>query len=134
MSVPRRLRPLAVVAYAAFVGLLLASYITPLQDILQSKADISALERKVQNAEQHNAVQERLVRELNTPAGIERAARERYGIEKPGEKVYMVRLQVSGSPPPTGDPLTGTRAGRCPLLSLPVRSRHSETRGLRLAP
>ena len=90
MSVPRRLRPLAVVAYAAFVGLLLASYITPLQDILQSKADISALERKVQNAEQHNAVQERLVRELNTPAGIERAARERYGMVKPGEKVYIV--------------------------------------------
>ena len=90
MSVPRRLRPLAVVAYAAFVGLLLASYITPLQDILQSKADISALERKVQSAETHNAAQERLVRELNTPAGIERAARERYGMIKPGERVYII--------------------------------------------
>jgi hypothetical protein len=29
MSAPRRFRPLAVVLYAAFVGLLLASYISP---------------------------------------------------------------------------------------------------------
>ena len=90
MSVPRRLRPLAVVAYAAFVGLLLASYITPLQDILQAKSDISALEQKMQRAETHNTAQKRLVEELNTPAGIEKAARERYGMVKPGEKVYIV--------------------------------------------
>jgi cell division protein FtsB len=90
MSVPRRLRPLAVVAYAAFVGLLLASYITPLQDILQAKSDISALEQKIQSAETHNTTQKRLVKDLNTPAGIEKAARERYGMVKPGEKVYII--------------------------------------------
>ena len=90
MSVPRRYRPLVVVLYAAFVGLLLASYAAPLQEILESHAEIPALEERVHEAEVHNAAQERLIRELNTPAGIERAARERYGMIKPGEKVYIV--------------------------------------------
>ncbi len=79
-----------VVLYAAFVGLLLASYAAPLQEILESRAEIPVLEERVHEAEVHNAAQERLIRELNTPAGIERAARERYGMIKPGEKVYIV--------------------------------------------
>ena len=90
MSVPRRLRPLVVVLYAAFIGLLLASYASPLQQILESRAEIPVLEHRLHEAEVHNAAQERLAQELNTPAGIERAARERYGMIKPGEKVYIV--------------------------------------------
>jgi cell division protein FtsB len=91
LSVPRRLRPLAVILYAAFVGLLLASYASPVQEILESRAEIPALEAKVHDAEVHNAAQERLIKELNTPAGIERAARERYGMIRPGEKVYITK-------------------------------------------
>jgi len=90
MSVPGRLRPLAVVIYAAFIGLLLASYVAPLQDILQGRAEVSALEQKLQSTETENAANKRLIEELNTPAGIERAARERYGMIRPGEKVYIV--------------------------------------------
>ncbi len=90
MSVPRRLRPLAVVIYAAFVGLLLASYVTPLQEIVQSRAEIPILEQRLHEAEVHNTAQQRLIKELNTPAGIERAARERYGMILPGEKVYII--------------------------------------------
>jgi cell division protein FtsB len=90
LSVPRRLRPLVVVLYAAFIGLLLASYASPLQQILESRAEIPVLEQRLHEAEVHNAAQERLAKELNTPAGIERAARERYGMIKPGEKVYIV--------------------------------------------
>ena len=87
---PRRLRPLAVVAYAAFVGLLLASYVTPLQEIVQSRAEIPTLQQRLHEAEVHNTAQRRLIKELNTPAGIERAARERYGMILPGEKVYII--------------------------------------------
>ncbi len=90
MSVPRRFRPLAVVIYAAFVGLLLASYVTPLQEIVQSRAEIPALQQRLHEAEVHNTAQKRLIKELNTPAGIERAARERYGMILPGEKVYII--------------------------------------------
>jgi cell division protein FtsB len=90
VSVPRRLRPLVVVIYAAFLGLLLASYVQPLQDILHDRAEIPTLEQKLQRARTQNTANERLIRELKTPAGIERAARERYGMIQPGEKVYII--------------------------------------------
>jgi cell division protein FtsB len=90
LSVPRRFRPLAVVLYAAFVGLLLASYVTPLQEIAQSRAQIPTLEEKLHKAGVHNTAQRRLIEELDTPAGIERAARERYGMIQPGEMVYII--------------------------------------------
>jgi cell division protein FtsB len=90
VSIPRRWRPLAVVLYAAFVGLLLASYASPLQEILESRAEIPTLEQKLHEAQVDNTARERLIEELNTPAGIERAARERYGMIRPGEKVYII--------------------------------------------
>jgi cell division protein FtsB len=79
-----------VAIYAAFLGLLLASYVAPLQDILHNRAEIPALEQKLQKAQTQNIANERLIRELKTPAGIERAARERYGMVGPGEKVYII--------------------------------------------
>jgi cell division protein FtsB len=88
--VPRRWRPLAVVLYAAFVGLLLASYVSPLQEIFERRAEIPVLERQLHETQVDNAARERLIEELNTPAGIERAARERYGMIRPGEKVYII--------------------------------------------
>lgn len=87
---PRRLRPAAVLLYAAFVGLLLASYISPLEGIISGRADVATLEQKLEQAKAHNTEQQRLIDDLNTPAGIERAARERYGMIRPGEKVYIV--------------------------------------------
>ena len=79
-----------VAIYAAFIGLLLASYVPPLQDILQNRAEIPVLEQKLQKAQTQNTARERLIKELNTPAGIERAARERYGMILPGERVYIL--------------------------------------------
>jgi cell division protein FtsB len=90
LSVPRRWRPLVVVLYAAFLGLLLASYASPLQQIFESRAEIPTLEQKLHEAQVDNTARERLIEELNTPAGIERAARERYGMIRPGEKVYII--------------------------------------------
>jgi cell division protein FtsB len=83
--------PLKVILYAAFVGLLLASYVSPLQQILESKPRIAQLSSELETIEKNNAARERLVDELQTPAGVERAARERYGMIKPGEKVYIVK-------------------------------------------
>ncbi len=87
---------MAVVIYAAFVGLLLASYVTPLQEIAQRRAEIPTLEERLHEAEVHNTAQQRLIRELNTPAGIERAARERYGMILPGERVYIITSEEDG--------------------------------------
>ena len=90
MSVPRRLRPLAVVLYAAFLGILLASYVQPLQDIMHNRAEIPNLEQKLQKAHTQNTARQRTIEELQTPAGIERAAREHYGMIRPGEEVYIL--------------------------------------------
>jgi cell division protein FtsB len=80
----------AVVLYAAFLGILLASYLQPLQDITHNRAEIPTLEQKLQKTRTQNTARERAVKELQTPAGIERAAREHYGMIRPGEKVYIV--------------------------------------------
>jgi cell division protein FtsB len=83
-------RPLKVVLYAALIGLLLASYVTPLQDIVSGRASVSELDAQVRRLEANNVTQRRVVEELNTPEGVERAARERYGMVRPGERIYIV--------------------------------------------
>ena len=83
-------RPLKVVLYAALIGLLLASYITPLQDIVSGRAQVSELDAQVRQLEANNVTQRRVVDELNTPEGVERVARERYGMVRPGERIYIV--------------------------------------------
>ena len=84
------LRPLKVILYAAFVGLLLASYVSPLQEIIEGRGRVSTLRAELEEVQRENAARERLVGELETPEGVERAARERYGMIGPGEKVYIV--------------------------------------------
>jgi cell division protein FtsB len=64
--------------------------VPPLQEILHNRAEIPALEQKLQKTRTQNIANERLINELKTPAGIERAARERYGMVLPGEKVYII--------------------------------------------
>ena len=87
MSLPR---PLKVIVYAAFIGLLLAAYVSPLQDIVENHSRISTLRAEIEETERENAAKERTVEDLQTPEGVERAARERYGMIKPGETVYIV--------------------------------------------
>ncbi len=83
-------RPVKVILYAAFIGLLLASYVSPLQQILEDRDRISALHSDLATLEKETVAKERLTEELQTEEGVERAARERYGMIKPGEKVYIV--------------------------------------------
>jgi cell division protein FtsB len=83
----------AVALYAAFLGILLASYLQPLQDITHNRAEIPTLEQKLQKTHAQNTARERAIKELQTPAGIERAAREHYGMIRPGESVYIVPSQ-----------------------------------------
>lgn len=83
-------RPLKVVLYAAFLGLLLASYVGPLQQMQVERGRIAELRADLGRLNAHNAEREEEIRDLETPAGIERAARERYGMVYPGEIVYLV--------------------------------------------
>jgi cell division protein FtsB len=84
-------RPVKVILYAAFIGLLLASYFSPLQQIFEDRNRISTLHSDLATLDKENIAKERLTEELQTEEGVERAARERYGMIKPGEKVYIVK-------------------------------------------
>jgi cell division protein FtsB len=84
------LRPLKVILYAAFIGLLLASYLSPLQEIVDDRGSVSILRTDLEEVQKENTARERVVEGLKTPKGVERAARERYGMIKSGEKVYIV--------------------------------------------
>ncbi|CAN5844332.1 hypothetical protein BH23ACT11_BH23ACT11_06690 [soil metagenome] len=83
-------RSVKVLLYAAFIGVLLASYVTPLQEIIDRRAEIPVMEEKIDETTAYNAEQRRLAKSLNTPAGIERAAREDYGMIRAGEKIYLI--------------------------------------------
>lgn len=78
------------VLYAAFIGLLLASYANPLKEIVESRATVPALEQQLAETRAANERQRTLIEDLGTPEGIERAARERYNMVRPGERVYVV--------------------------------------------
>lgn len=82
--------------YAAFIGLLLASYIAPIQDILSGQSEVPNLEKQLDDAESGVAAERREAEALRTPEGIERAARERYGMILPGEKVYIIENNEDG--------------------------------------
>lgn len=91
MSPARRsLSPLTVVLYATLIGLLLTSYVAPLRQIFEGRAQIPALQQRLEETQDYNDRQRRLIEDLNTPEGIELAARERYGMILPGEKVYII--------------------------------------------
>ncbi|MDQ3387514.1 MAG: septum formation initiator family protein [Actinomycetota bacterium] len=76
--------------YAALLGVIVASYASPTQSIISDRSNISTLETKVAEIKAQNTAQKRTGEELKTPKGVERAARERYGMVKPGEKIYVV--------------------------------------------
>lgn len=86
----RNLRPLTVVVYAAFIGLLLASYLAPLQQIVDGRDRVSSLENDIDRTRVENEARSRQADELQDDAGIERAARDRYGMVGEDEEVYVV--------------------------------------------
>lgn len=83
-------RPLKALLYAAFLGVLLASYVSPLQQIFDRRADIPVLEEQLTETRAHNTEQRRLIEDMRTPEGIERVARQDYGMIRSGEKVYII--------------------------------------------
>ena len=90
------LRPLKVILYAAFMGLLLASYLSPLQEIVEDRSSVATLQADLEELNKENVARQRVVEGLETPEGVERAARERYGMIKSGEKVYIVPEDPEG--------------------------------------
>ena len=83
-------RPLKVVLYAAFLGMLLASYLSPLQQIFERRTEIPVLQEQLADTQAHNTEQKRSIEDMKTPEGVERVARQDYGMIRPGEEVYII--------------------------------------------
>lgn len=57
----------------------------------QVKADLATLETRVSQLEQRKTAVSKLLEQLQTPEAIDREARLRLNMQKPGERVYLLR-------------------------------------------
>lgn len=95
MKTPRVLGlVVASIALAAAVFL----FILPTRTYLAQRRSLSAAETRLQVFHDQNTKLAASVTRLQTDAEIERLARERYGLVKPGEKAYLM------VPPPPAAP------------------------------
>jgi cell division protein FtsB len=90
-----------VLASVAFVGVLFAG-VFPTRTYLAQRASISHAERQLDVLGEQNAELQARAQKLQTDAEIERLARERYNLVKPGEEAYAVL------PPPSSGSTTTT--------------------------
>lgn len=63
------------------------------------------LKTKIQTLERDNRRLKQDLQNLSTPEGIERLARERLGLVRPDETVFVAVPPASGTPVGSGDPL-----------------------------
>ncbi len=88
-----RARPVAWVWFAVGAVVLagaLLLMVLPTRTYLQQRSRAAALEHQLSEAEARNAELQARVTLLDTPAEIERIARQQYGLVKPGEQAYAV--------------------------------------------
>jgi cell division protein FtsB len=85
-----------VLASVALVGILFAG-VFPTRTYLAQRASISHAEKQLDVLGAQNADLAARAKKLQTDAEIERLARERYNLVKPGEESYAVLPPPSGS-------------------------------------
>lgn len=84
------------IALAGVVALaMLVLFVFPTQAYLSQRRDLNEVQAEVTALERENAKLDRAAERLRTPAEIERLARERFNMVRPGEQPLMV---VPGSP------------------------------------
>ena len=85
--------------------------IFPFRQILSQERAVSFTEEKLRALEEENARLEDDIERLQTPIEIERLARERFGLVRPGEVGFVVDWQEPPAPPPEPEaPPPDTRA------------------------
>lgn len=115
----RPTRPLLGVLYGALILLCLVSYAEPIGQIFESRGEISTLEDQLREAEAEHTYQQRAVESLQNPEGIERTARERYGMVRPEEQVYIVPEAEEAEEPPEDSLDSPTTAAPDPVAPTP---------------
>jgi cell division protein FtsB len=78
------------VASAVALGGVLFLFVFPTSSWLAQRRDRQAVETELRLLTSHNRSLERRVRELRTPAEIERIARAKYNLVRPGEEAFAI--------------------------------------------
>jgi cell division protein FtsL len=81
------------------VGLLFA-FVYPTRTFLDQRAQTNKARTQLETLRSENARLARESKKLSTDAEIERIARERYGLVKPGERSFVILPAPTTAPPP----------------------------------
>jgi len=117
----RAFRPL--MGSVALVGTLFL-FVFPARTYLDQHRRLAATQQRMRVLAQRNSELTARVQQLNTDAEIERLARERYSLVKPGEEAYAI-LPAPAPPPPAGKPKpahppAAGKAGAAPSKAAPA--------------
>jgi cell division protein FtsB len=96
---PRRI--LGLVLAAVVLSGLLFLFVLPGRTYLSQRANLSAATSRLKVLGAESAKLEARIKQLQTDAEIERLARQRYGLVKPGEQAYAILPPQQAAPPPT---------------------------------
>jgi cell division protein FtsB len=98
---------LLLASLVAAIGVLFV-FVFPTSSVLAQRRDRAQVAAELRGLTAQNRALEDRVRRLNTPAEIERVAREKYNFVRKGEVVYVIipqRVPVAS----TGEPVRGPR-------------------------
>lgn len=90
-STERQGRPIALFLAIGFVCITGLSAVRELYRQNQVKADMTTLQDRVAKLEDRKATVSQLLQQLQTPEVIDRDARLRLNMQRPGERVYILR-------------------------------------------
>ena len=105
----RRSSWLLVASVVALAGVLFL-FVFPTSSWLAQRRDRHQVEAELRRVTERNQRLERRVRLLRTPQEIERIAREKYNLVRPGEEAFAI-LPPRPAPAPARARRTDTRAG-----------------------
>ncbi|MFO7548049.1 MAG: septum formation initiator family protein [Acidimicrobiia bacterium] len=101
LAPPRRPTWLLVPATVLLVGLAMVTNVIPFRQIVEQRTQVSEAEARLDALVEENRLLESQVEALNTPAEIERLAREKLGYVREGETAYVVLEPESSGPAAT---------------------------------
>jgi cell division protein FtsL len=81
------------------VGLLFA-FVYPTRTFLDQRTETNKARAQLELLQSENARLARESKQLSTDAEVERLAREKYGLVKPGEQPYVILPAPTSTPPP----------------------------------
>ncbi|MBP7005865.1 septum formation initiator family protein [Patescibacteria group bacterium] len=119
-STERQGRPIALFLAIGFVCITGLSAVRELYRQNQVKADMTTLQDRVAKLEDRKATVSQLLQQLQTPEVIDRDARLRLNMQRPGERVYILRGE-------NWEKIATDPAGNAPVLYVdhpvePIRS------------